>query len=227
MDSTLFVILVVLASFLIGAIPTGVIVSRLIFGFDIRTKGSGNMGSTNVMRVLGTRWGLFVQIIDILKGYLPVYYFGSVLASSVLQNSFFLENIVVLKLILGFVAILGHIFSPFVGFKGGKGINTAAGMLLAISPIDFGVAFVSFWLIVFSTGYISVGSMVAGILLPISLVTRYNVFQQHPSNYLVMLVFFIIVALLILFTHKANITRLKNGNENKFEKLHLIKFGAK
>lgn len=227
MDNNLILIIFVLISFLFGAIPTGVIVSKVIFGFDIRTKGSGNMGSTNVMRVLGTKWGIFVQIIDILKGYLPVFIITSFFASELLSNSFFADNIIILKLILGLSAVLGHVFSPFVGFKGGKGINTATGMLVAISPIDIGVAFVCFWLVVFSSGYISLGSMTAGFILPLSLLIRYNLLHQDINNYITTLVFFFVVALLILYTHKGNITRLRQGNENKFEKLHIIKFGAK
>lgn len=227
MDNNLGIIILALISFFVGAIPTGVIISKTIFGFDIRTKGSGNMGSTNVMRVLGTKWGIIVQIIDILKGYLPVYLISNFLAVELISGSYVFENLIILKLILGFSAVLGHVFSPFVKFKGGKGINTATGMLVAISPIDIGVAFVTFWLFVFSTGYISVGSISAGLILPLSLLIRYNFLNQEVNNYLIMLVFFVVVTLLILFTHKSNISRLKAGNENKFEKLHLFKFGAK
>lgn len=226
MDNTLGIILIAIISFLVGAIPTGVIISKSVFGFDIRTKGSGNMGSTNVMRVLGTKWGIVVQIIDILKGYLPVYLLTTFLAPEIISGSYVLENAIVLRLILGFSAVLGHVFSPFVKFKGGKGINTATGMLIAISPFDIGVAFVTFWLVVFSSGYISLGSLSAGTILPISLLLRYNLLNHEVNNYIIMLVFFVLVTILIFSTHKSNITRLLSGQENKFEKLHLFKFGA-
>jgi glycerol-3-phosphate acyltransferase PlsY len=223
MELSTELIIFCLISFLSGSIPTGVIVSRTFFGFDIRTKGSGNMGSTNVFRVLGTKWGIVVQVIDILKGFLPVYIISNFYASQDLIDTFFIENATTLKLALGLLAILGHIFSPFVSFKGGKGINTATGILIAISPIDIGVAFVVFWLVVFSTGYISLGSLSAGFILPITLFFRNTFLNSISDDYLTLLIFFTLIFLIIILTHKENIKRLKAGKENKFEKLHLFK----
>lgn len=223
MELSTELIIFCLISFLSGSIPTGVIVSKVFFGFDIRTKGSGNMGSTNVFRVLGTKWGIIVQVIDILKGFLPVYIISNFYASQDLIDTFFVENATTLKLVLGLLAILGHIFSPFVRFKGGKGINTATGILLAISPIDIGVAFAVFWLVVFSTGYISLGSLSAGFILPITLLFRNTFLNSIADDYLTLLIFFTLIFVIIILTHKENIKRLKAGKENKFEKLHLFK----
>ncbi len=223
MNITTELIIFCIISFLSGSLPTGVIISKTIFGFDIRTKGSGNMGSTNVFRILGTKWGIIVQVIDILKGFLPVFIISNFYASDLLVESFFWNNIITLKLLLGLLAILGHIFSPFVSFKGGKGINTATGILLAISPIDIGIVFFIFWLVVFSTGYISLGSLSSGFTLPLTLIVRSSIMESNIENYTTLLIFFILIMFIIIITHRENIKRLIAGKENKFEKLHLFK----
>lgn len=209
--------LLIIFSFLIGSIPFGVIVSRLFFGFDIRTKGSGNMGSTNVYRILGVKWGIIVQILDIFKGIIPTL---------VLVHQFSLDyniDFALLKIIAGLSSVLGHIFSPFVKFKGGKGINTAVGMMIGISPIDLGVCVVIFLGSVFTTGMISVGALLGSIVLPLSLIIRHNYIKEVPG-YEYLLGFFILMTCLIFYTHRSNIKRLRNGDENKFEKLQIIKF---
>lgn len=227
MNISIDIIISFLISFLSGAIPTGVIISKSVFGFDIRTKGSGNMGSTNVFRILGRKWGILVQVIDMLKGFIPVYFLSHYFIDPEIITNSFSGNIVNVQLVLGLATVLGHIFSPFVGFKGGKGINTATGMLVAISPFDISIAFIVFWLIVFSTGYISLGSISAGLALPISLLIRHNFFDYNVQNYFTIIYFFVFIACLILFTHKSNIKRLLKGVENKFDSLHLFKSKAK
>lgn len=218
------IIIYALISFFSGAIPTGVIVSKWIFGFDIRTKGSGNMGSTNVLRVLGKKWGIIVQVVDMLKGFLPVYFLTNLYFNYDIASINVIENEILFKIILGLSAVLGHIFSPFVGFKGGKGINTATGMLFAIAPFNIMVAFVIFWLTVFSSGYISLGSISAALSLPIVLYFRENIFNDFTENYFTLIYFFFVVTTIVILTHIKNISRLLKGNENKFEKLHIIKF---
>lgn len=227
MDISLDIIISFLIAFFSGAIPTGVIISKSFFGFDIRTKGSGNMGSTNVFRILGRKWGIIVQIIDILKGFIPVFFLSHYYVSPDIIISTFDGNIVNLQLLLGLATVLGHIFSPFVSFKGGKGINTATGMLVAISPFDISIAFIVFWLIVFSTGYISLGSLSAGLALPISLLIRHNFFDYNVENYFTIIYFFCFITCLIFFTHKSNIKRLLKGEENRFDSLHLLKSKVK
>ncbi|MES2766084.1 MAG: glycerol-3-phosphate acyltransferase, partial [Bacteroidota bacterium] len=125
-------ICVAIISYLIGSIPTAVLISKQFFGFDIRTKGSGNMGSTNAMRVLGAKWGSVVQIIDVLKGLIPVAVLPFVFFEFTGNSLNLLDNVVFVKIVAGMSAVLGHVFSVFVGFKGGKGINTAAGLLLGL-----------------------------------------------------------------------------------------------
>ncbi|RMF34730.1 MAG: acyl-phosphate glycerol 3-phosphate acyltransferase, partial [Chlorobiota bacterium] len=127
-DSPLRLIVVAVVSYLLGSFPTAVVVSRLFFGFDIRTRGSGNMGSTNAFRVLGWKWGLVVQVVDVLKGLLAVTVVAHLMVGQALPftNRTPFEDITVVRLLAGTSAVIGHIFSIFVGFRGGKGVNTAA-----------------------------------------------------------------------------------------------------
>lgn len=210
-------IIVVLVSFLIGSIPIGLIISKVFFGFDIRTKGSGNIGSTNVFRVLGTKWGIFTQIFDIAKGFVPTFF---------LVNILFLDQdpLTLIRIVAGLSAVLGHIFSPFIGFKGGKGVNTAVGMLLGISAIDIGLAAIVFFLFVSTTGFISLGSITASISLPIIIMVKKFLVGINIESFTHLLIFYSLISFLILFTHRSNIKRLLNNSENKFEKLHLFKF---
>ncbi|MDC1068289.1 glycerol-3-phosphate 1-O-acyltransferase PlsY [Candidatus Kapabacteria bacterium] len=209
--------LLILTSFTVGAIPFGVMISKIFFGFDIRSKGSGNMGSTNIYRVLGIPWGIVVQVLDILKGFVP----------TVLIAAFFLDyesslNYSQMKIVSGLSAVLGHIFSPFVKFKGGKGINTAVGMLLGVSPIDLGVCIFFFLISIFSTGMISVGALVAAFILPNSLVIRHYLISNQ-DGFRSLLAFFIFLTIIVFFTHRSNIRRLIDGKENKFPKLQIFK----
>ncbi len=211
-------------SYLAGAIPTAVIISKLFFGFDIREKGSGNMGSTNAFRILGWKWGMTVQVIDIAKGMLAVMviapYFGSGIP---VPNATSFEDLTLIKIGAGIVAVCGHIWSVFVSFKGGKGVNTAAGMLIGLVPVDVGIAFGLFVVAVIFSGYISLGSIIAAFTLPTSLLVRYNIFHDNIPGYQILIYFSIAVSLLIIFTHRANIKRLLKGTENRFAKLQLIK----
>lgn len=221
-------ILIIFVSYLIGSIPWGVIISKVFFGFDIRTKGSGNMGSTNVIRVLGKKWGFTVQILDMLKGTIAVYIVASLLGKELIdpRNPLF-ENQQLIKIIAGISAVLGHIFSIFVGFKGGKGINTAAGMLIGIAPIDFGICTFFFVIAVSTTGYISLGSIIAAVILPSSMLVRYNIFGINIPGYFTLIYFLIGLAILIVYTHRTNIKRLIEGKENRFNNLQIFKFGKK
>ncbi|MBU3741236.1 MAG: glycerol-3-phosphate 1-O-acyltransferase PlsY [Candidatus Kapabacteria bacterium] len=214
---------IVVASYLIGSFPTGLVVGKVRFGKDIRTMGSGNIGSTNVMRVLGFKWGLLVQIVDILKGVaaiLVALFLGSVAATPGPDP---LTDTVTLRIIAGSSAVIGHVFSAFTGFKGGKGVNTSLGMLLAIAPIDVGVAAVVFLLLLLSTGYVSLGSIVGAVIVPLSVFVRHHIFGAHVNDYDVLLPFLCVVAIVVMYAHRSNIRRLINGTENRFEKVRLFK----
>lgn len=220
-----WIFLGIICGYLIGSFPTAVIVSKLFFGFDIRTRGSGNMGSTNVFRVLGTFWGILVQVIDILKGYIPVAYLSNFFAQNVdgiIINS--IGGLLAFKMLIGLGAVLGHIFSIFVHFKGGKGINTGLGFLLAISPLEIGICLVVFILSFLSSGMVSLGSIFASFSYPIVILIRKFVFDYPYTNFSLLLTFSVIFFLISLYTHRENIKRIIQGKENKFEKFHIIKF---
>lgn len=206
MDITFQLIILLVISYLIGSVPFGIIISRLFFGFDIRTKGSGNMGSTNVFRVLGRKWGIIVQIVDILKGVLPV-----LLAIWLLGS----ESILY-QLLAGISSVLGHIFPLFSGFKGGKGINTLAGMLIAISPNDTLSALAVFLIAFLSTGIVSLGSILAAVTITVSLLLRNYLIDSGVEGFLILLPFFTAITILVLITHRKNISRLLSGTENRF-----------
>ncbi len=206
----------ILIGYLFGSFPSGVILSKTFFGFDIRTKGSGNMGSTNVFRILGKKWGILVQILDLLKGYIPVLICGYILYlfnfNELDQNS-----LMYYKLLIGVSAILGHVFSIFVGFKGGKGINTSVGMLLALDPIGILFTFLVFLIILVLTGYVSLGSIIGSMFLVFSIYFRENILHQNVIGYEVLFVFSVFISMLIIFTHRSNIKRLFTRTESKFE----------
>lgn len=223
------ILLIVLVSYLLGSIPTAVIISKLFFGFDIRHRGSGNMGSTNAFRVLGWKAGLAVQILDVLKGIAAVAIGVTLFNNEVIftgplaWNATPFEDVTIIKLIAGAAAVVGHIWTAFAGFRGGKGINTAVGMLIGITPVEVAVAAGIFLMVVFSSGYISLGSILAAVALPATLLVRYNIFHVPIEGYHTLIVFSIGLALLLIYTHRSNIRRLLEGRENRFNKLWLFR----
>jgi glycerol-3-phosphate acyltransferase PlsY len=187
-----------LAAYLLGAIPTSYLVVRLVKGQDLRTLGSGNLGATNLYRTLGWRYAIPVGLFDMLKGMLPVVVFGPRAGGGPL-----------VPLLLGLAALIGHVFSVFVGFRGGKGVATGAGIVLGLAPWAFLAAF-GIWLVVVATsGYVSLGSMLAAVLLPPA------VYLLHPERRDLVWLFALIAALIVFF-HRANIKRLVAGTEHRF-----------
>ncbi len=224
MDNTLSIILIIALSYLVGSFPTAIIISKKFFGFDIREQGSGNMGSTNAFRILGWKWGLAVQLIDILKGAIAVIVIAQFLGRGLdLGSHTWFEDITLIKIMAGVAAVCGHIWSVFAGFKGGKGMNTAAGMLIGLAPIDVGIAIGIFGLAVIFSGYISLGSISAAFAFPSSLFVRYNIFQVDVPGYKILIYFSLALAAILIYAHRKNIGRLLKGTENRFAKLHLIK----
>lgn len=225
MDAPVRLLIVALLSYLVGSFPTAVIVSRLFFGFDIRTKGSGNMGSTNAFRVLGWKWGLVVQVVDVLKGVIAVTVIARLMIGQALPFTNYtpFEDITVVRLIAGTAAVVGHIFSVFVGFRGGKGVNTAAGMLIGIAPVEIAIAFGVFVLAVALSGYISLGSISAAVVFPSAMLIRHNVCGASIAGYHVLIWFAVAVSALVIYAHRSNIKRLLKGQEHRFEKLWLLR----
>ncbi len=203
-----FVILLLLFSFLIGSIPFGFLIARSK-GVDIRQHGSGNIGATNVFRTLGKKWGVLVFVLDALKGALPVALAG------VASQQFGILDPALASVLAGIATILGHNFTPWLGFKGGKGIATSAGVLLALVPVA-SLCITVVWFLVFKISrYVSLASIAAAISLPIAVgILLYLGWLKSP----VLLAFSILATLLAVWQHRSNIQRLLNGTESRFEK---------
>ncbi len=196
-------ILIILAYF-IGSTPTALIVSKSFFNIDIREYGSGNMGATNTFRVLGPKFGTVVMVGDMLKGILAVSLYN--LLPYYLTNELDRTN---LMLGLGLAAVIGHIYPIWADFRGGKGVATLFGMVLAIQPIVAINCVGVFLVVLYLTRYVSLSSILAGVALPICVLWIYN---EQEVFYRV---FAVAVAALILLTHQKNISRLIKGNEGR------------
>ena len=224
MDPLLRLLIIIVQSYLIGSIPTALIVSKKFFGMDIREHGSGNMGSTNVFRVLGWKWGLLVQLADIAKGLIAVLLVALFFETQMpFANRTPFEDATVVQFIAGLSAVLGHMFSAFAGFRGGKGINTSVGMLIAIAPIEVAVAAGIFFLLLFASGYVSLGSIVAAISVPSTIAIRHNILGVQIEGYQVVVHACLLLACIVIWAHRKNIQRLWRGTENRFTKLQLLK----
>ena len=204
------VIAAVLA-YLLGSIPSAVWIGKRFHNIDVREHGSGNAGTTNTIRVLGWTTGIPVLLIDIAKGWLasmlPVFFHLAARGSALMTN---------LQLIAGIIAIFGHIFPVFAGFRGGKGVATVFGVFLALQPLLTICVIGVFLTVLFITGIVSVSSMSAGVSFPVLLF----VFFDTPS--VLFKIFAIIVGAALLVTHRENIRRIWRGEEKK-----ILKFGKK
>jgi glycerol-3-phosphate acyltransferase PlsY len=207
---------IIILSYLIGSIPTSIIISKAAKGIDIREHGSGNAGGTNVMRVLGWKHGILVILLDALKGVLAVVVVARLHYGSMpFQNLTPFDDFTLVQIIAGISAVIGHIWTVFAGFKGGKGIATALGMLLMIVTVDLLIAIGVFILVVTFSKYVSLGSLAGAVAVPLTLIVRENIFHVNIPNYHTLLPFLILLALLVIFTHRKNVVRLLNGSENK------------
>jgi acyl phosphate:glycerol-3-phosphate acyltransferase len=185
----------ILASYLLGSIPFGYLIGRAK-GVDIRSVGSGNIGATNVHRILGKTAGMLVFLLDVLKGLIPAFLL------------YYLYGYQLLAFSAGFAAVVGHCLSPFLGFRGGKGIATGLGMLFGSTPVVALLAFAMFFVMMFITRYVSLSCIVAALsVVPLGLAF---------DDPLPMVAMYLFVALFVVFRHKANIARLKSGTEPKF-----------
>ncbi len=207
---------IILLSYLVGSIPTSIIVSKAVKGIDIRDYGSGNAGGTNVMRVLGWKHGLLVILLDALKGVLAVVVVARLHYGAMpFHNATPFDDFTLIQIIAGVSAVIGHIWTIFAGFRGGKGIATALGMLLMITTVDMLIAIGVFIVVVSISRYISLGSILGAIAVPLTLVVRENIFNVNIPGYNTLLPFVIAITLLVMFTHRKNVVRLLNGNESK------------
>ena len=193
--------LAIFASYLVGAIPTSYLVSRLVAGIDLREHGSGNLGATNLYRVLGWKYAVPVALFDIAKGAVPVLCFAPLVSDSKL-----------FALACGVAAIVGHVFSVFVRFQGGKGVATAAGVMLGLTPAALGIAALVWVVLVALTGYVSLGSIAAAAVLPLAVY-----WLERPA--LAELIWIdAAVAAGVIVLHRRNIQRLLRGTEHRFRR---------
>jgi glycerol-3-phosphate acyltransferase PlsY len=200
-------LIVILIAYLLGSIPTAVWIGRIFHDTDVREHGSGNAGATNTIRVLGWKTGIPVLLIDLAKGWaaamLPVLFSLAAPGSALLIN---------LKIMTGITAIIGHIFPIFAGFRGGKGVATIFGVLMALQPVLTLICVGVFLLVFLVTGIVSVSSMSAGFAFPILLLAVFDT----PS--LIFKIFSAFVAVALLITHRNNIKRLMKGEEKRLFK---------
>lgn len=186
-------------AYLIGSFPTAVLMSRLFFKRDIRKFGSGNPGATNAWRVFGYKYGIIVILIDLSKGYISARYLASAMG---------LDPSITTSFVLGFMAVLGHIRSPFTGFKGGKGMSTALGLALAIYPVAALVSLATWGVVFYFSKFASVAAISASVGFPLTIIWLYN-----PGTIEICLS--ALLLLILVMSHKSNIKRLRNGREFK------------
>lgn len=189
----------VLVSYLLGATPTSYVTGRMMRGIDLRQHGSGNLGATNAFRVLGWKGALPALLVDIAKGWVPAAVFPAWDGAPA-----------VWALAYGATAIFGHVFSVYVRFRGGKGVATSAGVLLALAPWAVLVGFVIWATVVAATRIVSVASMAAAVAVPVAVYLLQGV---GPVFWLV-----VFVAAFVLFAHRSNMARLLKGEENRFSR---------
>lgn len=205
MSETLTFILYLLATFLFAGIPTGYLIVKALKGIDIRKEGSGNIGATNVKRVLGTRWFITVLLLDAIKGALPGTIALLFLPFSAMQLPF-----------VALFTILGNVFSPYLGFKGGKGVATAIGALGVLSPLALLFSLALFVIVLLLTNYVSLGSILAAFAFPFFVLLAGMI--THTPAHTATIIFCSLIAGVIIIMHKKNILRIMRGEENKFFK---------
>lgn len=197
-------ILLIIFAYLLGSIPTSVWVSKYFFGVDIRDYGSGNAGATNTYRVLGSRFGTIVMVVDIFKGIAATSLY--ILMPYYMQDEWQRTNFMVG---LGLASVVGHIFPVFADFKGGKGVATLLGMVIAIQPVVALCCVAVFLLVLYLTRFVSLSSILAGVAFAIFILFIFN--EKEPLYR----VFAIAVALMVIMTHQKNINRILKGTESK------------
>jgi len=198
-----FNIVLLLIAYLIGSIPFSVIAGKLLKGIDVREYGSGNAGATNTFRVLGKKAGIPVLLLDVLKGYLAVnlaWYTPYVPSTEIYIN---------LQLTFGIAAVLGHVFPVYVGFRGGKGVATLLGFMIAVFPEAALISILVFVLTLLFSKYVSLSSIFAGLFFP------FGVYYLSENVVPTMMIFAVFVPVLLIATHQRNIERLVRGDENK------------
>lgn len=210
----LSLVIIVLLSYLVGSIPSSLWVGKYIYGIDLRQYGSGNAGATNAFRVLGWPAGVISTIVDLGKGLLAAGVIATIRVDGLPSGLEFWHIETVVRLLAGVAAVVGHMFPVWAKFKGGKGVNTSAGVLFALTPITMFMTLGVFAVVLFSSRYVSLASISAAVAFPSLIAIRKYVFgidALEPS----LLIVGIILALAIVAAHHTNIRRLLSGTENR------------
>jgi len=202
MNSTAFILLV---GYLIGSVPSGYLAGKLFKKLDIRKFGSGNIGTTNVFRILGWKFGLAVFLADFCKAFAFVQ----------IAKWFYFQEQPFMLILAAFLLIMGNVFPVFLKFKGGKGVASSAGLFVGLCPLAFLLAFVVFFVAVATTRYVSLGSLLATLVL---FVTNAFFYLQGQKSLLAVLILTGVITVFIWFKHLSNIKRILNGTENKLGK---------
>ena len=218
----LSLVVILVLSYLAGSIPGSVWVGRWLYGVDVRDHGSGNAGATNVFRVLGWKAGILSALVDLGKGLLAAGVIATIRLDDLPSGLEFWHIESFVRLLAGIAAIIGHMFPIWARFKGGKGVNTAAGVLFALTPITMWIVLGVFVVVLFSSRYVSLASMSAAVSFPTAVAIRKYAFGTDALDTSI-LVFGIIFALGILIAHRANIKRLLNGTENRVRQFRLAR----
>lgn len=209
---SLLVILVL--SYLAGSIPGSIWVGKLLYGEDIRLHGSGNAGATNVFRVLGWKAGALATLVDVGKGLLAAGLIASIRLDALPSGIEVWQIETVIRLMAGIAAIVGHMYPVWANFKGGKGVNTSAGVLFALTPISMWITLGVFVIVLIASRYVSLASLSAVVAFPSIIAIRRYIFgidALDPS----LLILSIIMALGVILAHRSNIQRLLNGTERR------------
>ncbi len=199
------IIIAIVVAYLIGSIATSVWIGRMFYGIDIRTKGSGNAGATNTIRVLGFKIGIIVLVIDVLKGW-----FAVCLAGLFCYSFFTLDQKQNLEIVMALAVVIGHIFPVYIGFRGGKGIASLIGVGIALFPYPLLIVISIFIIVLITTRYVSLGSILGSILFPVIVIF---VFKEDVASRIIMA---LAVGIFVPITHLKNINRLLEGKESRF-----------
>ena len=210
----LSLVVILVLSYLVGSIPASVWIGQALYGIDVRQHGSGNAGATNAFRVLGWKAGLLATLVDLGKGLFAAGVIATIRLDSLPTEVGVWEASTVVRLAAGILAVVGHMFPIWAGFRGGKGVNTAAGMLLALTPISMYITLGVFVLVLISFRYVSLASLTAVVAFPSTIAVRKYVFGIESLD-ASLLIFSAALAAVIIVAHRSNIKRLLNGTESR------------
>lgn len=216
------IVLILVLSYLVGSVPGAVWVGKWLFGLDIREHGSGNAGATNAFRVLGWKAGVMATVVDLGKGLLAAGVIATLRVDN-LPSGFEVWHIeTVVRLLAGVAAVAGHMWPIWAGFRGGKGVNTSAGVLFALSPVTMIITLGVFAAVLLSSRYVSLASLSAAVAFPSAIAIRKYVFHVDSLDPSI-LVFGIVLAAGIIYAHRANIQRLRAGTETRVRTFRLAR----